>query len=207
MGVDTLGAGHWLIGSLFTGGVVAQPGGGERRLDSLVIIQVARDLREVDTVARIGGGEVIQARIEGTMHMTNAKSGDRAIAFADGWIAVAFQDPYHVDWMRPGGEWIRGVELAPIPSGKDGRMPAFTRGARSLAVAPDGRLLIRRAASDDSSSVRYDVVNRTGRLDGYFLLTRNERVVGSGRQTIYVVRTDSLGLERIIRVDWPAVSR
>lgn len=33
---------------------------------------------------------------------------DRALLFADGWIAVARLDPYRVDWRTPDGSWVRG---------------------------------------------------------------------------------------------------
>lgn len=37
---------------------------------------------------------------------------EQAILFPDGWIAVALQDPYRIDWRSPDGDWIRGEVLA-----------------------------------------------------------------------------------------------
>lgn len=40
---------------------------------------------------------------------------DMALPFADGWIAVAYHDPYRVAWRRPDGDWVRGPELPLSP--------------------------------------------------------------------------------------------
>jgi len=42
---------------------------------------------------------------------------DRAVAFDDGWLAIAHVEPYRVSWGSPEGVWTEGppVELEPVP--------------------------------------------------------------------------------------------
>lgn len=79
---------------------------------------------EPDTVARVGGqgrlgAERIATTVEiggeiATMHSTRTSplaSEGQAWLFPDGWVALAHPDPYRVDWLTPGGEWMRGDPL------------------------------------------------------------------------------------------------
>ena len=36
--------------------------------------------------------------------------------FHDGWVAVAYPEPYRVDWLRPDGSWIRGRSNSVTPA-------------------------------------------------------------------------------------------
>ena len=61
----------------------------------------------VSTVTRMGGQEV-------TMNSTRTSplaSEGQAWLFPDGWVALAHPAPYRVDWLTPGGEWLRGDPL------------------------------------------------------------------------------------------------
>ena len=150
--------------------------------------------------------------------------------FPDGWLAVARVQPYRVDWRAPDGRWILG---APIPtpvvratekekvafmqraaarSGNAARSPSvhstwpkevppFLPG--SLLASSDGRLLILRTPTAARPEVRYDVVDRQGRVQQQLLLERNERILTFGRHSVYVVMTDDDDLERIKRHPWP----
>ena len=76
---------------------------------------------EPDTIARVGGQgrlgtERIATTVEfggeiATMHSTRTSplaSEGQAWLFSDGWVALAHPNPYRVDWLKPGGEWMRG---------------------------------------------------------------------------------------------------
>ena len=54
-------------------------------------------------------------------------SEGQAWLFADGWVALAHPNPYRVDWLRPGGEWLRGALLSVAPA-------AATREEQCLAI-------------------------------------------------------------------------
>ena len=88
-------------GSVFDGGT-SQPDtiaqvGGQGRLG----------LARVATVTQMGGQEVT---MNSTLNSPLASEG-QAWLFADGWVAVAHPEPYRVDWLPPGGEWVRGPPL------------------------------------------------------------------------------------------------
>lgn len=150
--------------------------------------------------------------------------------FPDGWLAVARVQPYRVDWRTPDGRWILGKPL-PSPvvrvtqrekvaymqrsaerTGNAARsptihakwpteIPPFTPGA--LIASSDGRLLILRTPNAEHPEVRYDIIDRQGRLERQLLLDRNQRIFAFGKSSVYVVVTDDNDLERIQRHPWP----
>lgn len=150
----------------------------------------------------------------------------QAWMFSDGWIALAWDEPYRVDWRTPGGEWVRGdplpmqhvavtheeqchaihnlgleeCDLEVLPDWPE-RIPPFLLDA--LIPAPNGSLFIRRTSSISSPTPRYDVVDRTGTLIGTLRLGEGERIVGSGAESVYVVETGALGLQTLRRHPWP----
>lgn len=46
---------------------------------------------------------------------TDVKARPEALLLPDGWLAVAYQDPYRVDWRSPDGKWIRGAPVDEEP--------------------------------------------------------------------------------------------
>ena len=77
--------------------------------------------KEADTVATLRGtrGEV-RAATSGTFHgaaihyrlIKPLRAQQQALMFPDGWIAIALDEPYRVDWITPDGRRLRG---APLP--------------------------------------------------------------------------------------------
>lgn len=155
-------------------------------------------------------------------------SEDQALLFADGWIAYAFVSPYRVTWRSPSGAVVRGPQLAQDVVAVDegirraateresrvtGRpgvdptafpdwpsyLPAFLPNA--LVSAPDGKLLIRRAERA-MNDIHYDMVDRQGRAVGTVTVPAACRIVGSGKSYVYVVSTDSDGIERLSQHRW-----
>lgn len=154
---------------------------------------------------------------------------EQALLFPDGWTAIARLDPYRIDWRTPEGRILKGAPLPvtledlrpedrravidsypPRPDGRPSpidldafpaKVPPFQREA--LLAAPDGRLLVRRTATASRPEGRYDIVDRAGRLAGHVVLSPNERIIGFGRRSVYVVSRDADGLERLRRHPWP----
>jgi hypothetical protein len=108
-------------------------------------------------------------------------SGEQALLFADGWIAIARLDAYRVDWRSPEGRWVRGARLPFTPvkvddrekrahmermaraTGRPPRDPAslaewpatiapFEPGG--LLASPDGRLIISRTPTAEAPGDR-----------------------------------------------------
>lgn len=59
---------------------------------------------------------------------------EQAVAFEDGWVAVARLWPYRVDWHAPDDHWIRGAPVAEAPALLDGaeRRAYLARNAESI---------------------------------------------------------------------------
>lgn len=152
---------------------------------------------------------------------------DQVWLFHDGWIAVAYESPYRVEWRRPDGSWTGGVPLPhdTVVVGRDEQcfaierrgldecdldrfpeewpeiVPAFRPDA--LLPAPDGTLLIRRAPSAADPRSRYDRVDREGTLVETLVLEDDEALVGSSPDHLYLIRTGPLGLQSLRRIPWP----
>jgi hypothetical protein len=151
---------------------------------------------------------------------------------ADGWTAIVRTAPYRVDWRMPDGRWVKGapirvpvvkmnereklfyLEQNPDPSQPPRTPESITDwpaaipavgNPRLLLVAPDGRVLIPRQPSADHPQTQYDVINRRGELDGQVSLPSNERIVGFGAKSVYVAVTDSDGIQRLRKHNWPTV--
>lgn len=193
----------------------------------------------VDTVARLrgrGGAQTIAYRavIPGGQPiqwvLDNPLAVDeQAILFRDGWIAFAFSNPYHVDWLAPGGKRVRGAALPFAHVRVDDRvkrgviarewpkveppfgpndfpawpeaLPAFPTNA--LLAAPDGRLLVRRTLNPLAPNTSYDIVDREARLVARLTLPARARVVAFGARSVYVVERDEDDIERVRRHPWP----
>jgi hypothetical protein len=87
--------------------------------DSLVVLHADRDGARRDTVALLRGqgskGFAVRkgdATRPGVIMAANPLgTEDQAILLADGTIAVAYVEPYRVDWRLSTGSWIRGAPV------------------------------------------------------------------------------------------------
>lgn len=157
--------------------------------------------------------------------------GDQAVLFRDGWIAVAYVEPYRVAWYAPDDQRARLVAIAHDRIRLDDREKQFAARAYAaarvrdgfkpedfpnwpqylppfhqdaLVAAPDGHLLVERTRSADRPNERfYDVVGRTGNVTRQLRMRANERIVGAGLHSVYVAVTDRDGLQQLRRHPWP----
>ena len=165
-------------------------------------------------------------------HLTNPLSaGDQALLFPDGWTAIVIAVPYHVVWHPPRGAVIKGQPLPFAQQRVDDRVkrlamddrwppsphipkfqtsdfpawpavvPPFLKNA--LVALPDGRIAIKRASFEADRKNDYDIVDRRGALSGVLRLPRNERLIGSGKQFVYVAATDVDEVHSLRRHSWP----
>jgi hypothetical protein len=152
--------------------------------------------------------------------------------FPDGWIAIARLDPYRIDWRTPDGRWMYGKPVSdPIVKVDDREKRAWIARAYShTAVPPDpgtirdwpatvppfdgrddplvfatpeGVLLLRRATTAASEGTRYDLIDRRGVRTGQVQLAKNEKVIGFGKRSVYVVAIDADDIQRLERHLWP----
>lgn len=157
-------------------------------------------------------------------------SEDQVQLCRDGWMAVARVNPYSVEWFAPDGRRIRGEALPftqirideqqkrlalsmmvsgdlrfVVPSDKVHDWPLILPPflTRALLCAPDGNLIVKRTRDARSNVVTYDVVDRKGRLVAAVQLPENEEIIGSGWQSVFVVATDSVGIQHLRRHPWP----
>ena len=203
------------------------------RLDSTLLLRAARANGRVDTVGTMRARKA-ELRVQGPADNPTSveivthplSSPEQAALFADGWIAIARQDPYRVDWRAADGRRVLGK---PLPFERvrldAGEQEAFMerqatrtgnpkRDPRSYAnwpevfppylmeallPAPDGRLWIRRPPSAEHIAPPYDVIDRTGQLVERVSAGENVHVVGFGRASIYTVATDEDGIQRLQR--------
>lgn len=201
--------------------------------DSLIIMRADRASARMDTIARVGGRgrygvRVVRGGRGGSVSLHPMSTEDQALLFPDGWIAVAYAEPYRVEWRRPDGEWQRGRPLpftatrvderekchalqrnarqrraecnaAAVPAWP-GVLPAFMPNA--LFGTPDGLLLIRRTDGARSTENRYDIVDRRGALVSVLMIPLDHEIVGFGKTSVYVVSDAGLGLKRLQRHPW-----
>ena len=215
--------------------------------DSLYLVRLSRTSARGDTVARLrsgyGGPPGSSTKATPTSaprykpgprreFMLAPLVGDQALAFADGWIAVARMEPYRVDWIDTAGGMHRGNPLqggATVlddrekqfylerMSARDGKpagppsdikawmatIPPFWGFNSSLFAAPDGVLVIARAPTSELPNPTYDLVDRRGVLRERLSLRATERIVGFGARSVYLSTVDSDGIERLRRHTWP----
>jgi hypothetical protein len=96
--------------------------GGLYAAESILVLALRSDGRTVDTIARIRGPYrkardfrmFPLGRERGSIPASlgnPAVGGDEVTMFPDGWIAIAYRNPYRVDWIRPDRSVIRGSPL------------------------------------------------------------------------------------------------
>jgi hypothetical protein len=103
----------------------------------------------------------------------------------------------------PGGQGGSGVSAAPAtirpeePTDWPDFKPPFV--ANETTVGPDGRLWVLRSRPAGDEVPTYDVFDSFGKLAGTVKLPPNTRLVGFGRNSAYVVRTDEDDLQYLAR--------
>lgn len=153
---------------------------------------------------------------------------EQAVLLRDGWIAIARQEPYRVDWVRPDGTRQIGAVLPwdypPVTPALQARwaaraqtsiggqaiiaqqmlfadrVPPFM--ADALHETPSGEVAIRRSVLPDSSIARYDVVGRDGKLRRQITIPAEARIVGVGAESLYLAVRDADDVERVHRLRW-----
>ncbi len=80
--------------------------------------------------------------------------------------------------------------------------PQQRNDGRTVFPAPDGRLVIERFISADARPTQYDVVDRRGVLSARLVLPENQRIVGFGVKSVYVVVIDADDVEQLERHPW-----
>lgn len=228
-GADRLG--HVVSTSLIDREVVE----GDRQRDRVAVRRTSRQTAATDTLLVIKG-------VESNVQVQTTSGGvsrnilelalsvpEQVLLFSDGWIAIAFQRPYRVEWRAPSGDSIVGPALPwtnPRVSAAEielyrksmeqqlGRsIPAPLTGiafvdvvspfsTSALQALPNGALLIAKSRWSGSRGTDYDVVDRRGRLVGQVHLPENIRVVGVGAQHVFTVSVDEDGIERVRRHRW-----
>jgi hypothetical protein len=155
--------------------------------------------------------------------------GEELIHFPDGWSAVIRLEPYRVDWRAPNGRWTRGkaLPLKPVKlvdrerrafmerlAARTGQsvsspdvlldwpetLPPFVSGAS--IPSRDGRLFVRREVTANDPRVLYDVINRSGELEGTLELPLHSRLVGFGKGSAILAVQDNSNLERLQFHPW-----
>lgn len=152
---------------------------------------------------------------------------DQAVLFPDGWVALAFAEPYHLDWVDPSGKRIGGAPITldririddrikralikhewpkvepPFEPNDGPPWPEFLPGfqTKALVAVPNGLLLVRRTYNPLVSNNVYDVVDRIGRVVGRLELEVNQRI-GFGARGVYVVEKDGDDVEWVQRCVW-----
>ena len=81
-------------------------------------------------------------------------------------------------------------------------MPPFT-GRGAVLASPDGEAWVLRTRSAGDKVPTYDVFDRTGALVKKVMLNQSSRVVGFGKGTVYVARTDDDDLQYLERYKKP----
>lgn len=207
--------------------------------ESLYVILWHRTAQRADTVARLRGHfrglrQIFRPLTKGgaptSVIIDNPLAvEEQAKLFCDGWLAVAYLDPYRVDWRSPRGDWVRGQPLPFEARTVDRKQQAYaldrSRGHRdwnlepddvpawpeilppffndALLALPSGHLAIRRTPDQRIRRTVYDLVDRRGRLAGQLILGENEHLVGFGGHFAYVVVVDQNDVQRLRRHPWP----
>jgi hypothetical protein len=100
-----------------------------------------------------------------------------------------------------GGGAAPGNIQAPPPEFEDTKPPYD--GVGSVQVSPDGEVWVLRTRPAADKIPTYDVFNRAGALVKSVALNPKSRVVGFGKGTVYVVRTDEDDLQYLQRYQKP----
>jgi hypothetical protein len=111
-------------------------------------------------------------------------------------VAMTFGGPRGAAAPRvapPGAEDLQFPETLPAFSGRD-----------AVLVTPEGEVWVSRLRSARDNTPRYDVFDGQGNRVGEVTLRPDSRVVGFGKGTVYVVRSDEDDLQYLERYSRPA---
>ncbi len=84
-----------------------------------------------------------------------------------------------------------------------GTLPSNTLHTAQVLATPDSLVLVRITPTLAFPGTRYDVIDRQGALRHTLVLPVDERIVGFGTGTVYVVQRNSKGEDRLRRHPWP----
>jgi hypothetical protein len=204
--------------------------------DSSYLVRVTRSSGRIDTLTKY---RIRPSRIairgpsdnptSVSVLMNPISTGEQAVMFPDGAVAIGRIDPYRVDWII-GERAVKGPALPfertevtreekvailkklPRSDSDTPRLPEdvadwpdvfppFLAGA--VQPGSDGNVWIRRAPTMRAPGTDYDVVDRTGRLVKRLHLPANEVIVAFSRTSLFVIQTDSDDLQHIRRYALP----
>lgn len=100
--------------------------------------------------------------------------------------------------IGPGGRSAAPPNVDIPPPEFEDTKPPFT-GDNSVVVAPEGEVWVLRTRPASDKTPTYDVFDRAGKLTRKVSLNPNSRVIGFGKGTVYVVRTDEDDLQYLER--------
>jgi hypothetical protein len=204
--------------------------------DSSWLVRVERASGRVDTItkfrtrpSRLAVKGPSDAPTSVSVVMNPISTGEQAVMFSDGAIAIGRLDPYRIDWFI-GAREVKGPALPfeKIPVTVDEKVTILNALPRSDSDTPrkpedvldwpetlppflaggvqagsDGNVWIRRARSLKHPGTDYDVVDRTGHLVKRLHLPANEMIVAFGRTSLFVMLTDSDDLQHLKRYPLP----
>lgn len=168
-----------------------------------------------------------------TYFLTNPMSvDDHALAMRDGSSVIVHPEPYRAEFVAPTGAPLCNASIGTAPKvagdaeqreaiarrwfvpGYSGPrwephdfegwprfLPPFVQN-RVLSV-PDGTVVIRSTAAQETDGVKYDLVRRRGTVSVARLRLRpNQRIVGFGKNSVYLVTKDPDDLETLSVHQW-----
>jgi hypothetical protein len=201
--------------------------------DSMLVLLKRVAALGTDTLARVRGLKARQVSVNWWLNERQTvrgrianplAGGDDVAMYADGWIAIAYREPYRVDWFTPAAEWVRGPKLERNHVRVDLKvkeaslaelkkvvhdvsagtftdwpewLPPFV--VQALIQSYDGRLIVERTPATKPGMRLYDVINRRGRLESQLEMPRNARLRYAGRFGLYVVFTDDDDVQHVRR--------
>lgn len=181
----------------------------------------------------LGRNEVAKVTPEGAFEIAlNNPFGteDQAWLFPDGWIVVVRVSPYSAEWISPDGrrrggepipfEQIRvtdserelaielsmGEQYAPYYTADEfPNWPSTVPPIPNDALLPlrDGRIVVERRQTAESTARTYDVLNRQGARDVVLSIPLSGHIVAFGDGTVYIVTIDEDGLHHVARHPLP----
>lgn len=179
--------------------------GGSSRGDRRVVMFRQQPLTASDDWAVAPDGRVAVAR-SGKYGLDWIANGKRTAGAAVAYTPIKVTKADKEEWeqlARSGRPMLRAVggggRLPPPPVPDADEMewpevkPAFTGGA--AMVTPEGEAWVRRTVPAGERRPHYDVFNAQGKLVAKAVLPAGTRLVGFGKGTAYLVRTDEDGLE------------
>ena len=200
--------------------------------DQAWVVRANRRRLTFDTLAQIAGDEWHRS-VDGTPQAQRVSfvevqlsAPEQAMMFPDGWVALARQRPYRVDWISPAGTVTTGPDLgwrepavteveidfhlAQLERRLGRTMPAEMRnlpfsasvpafGAGALQHWRGGQLLVARQPWSGDRGSSYDIVDRSGKAVGRIELPAHVRIVGVSERFVYTASSNEDGIETVRR--------